>query len=462
LNLLRITQNECPMRELFSPLMVFRTGKRVTCFPHPISESFQHFLKVSFLAMVLILFPFWGKIAWGIDHDLKIETSVQFFVFPYPGKGDQDEFVSSVQVKPDLALFFSESLQLTVAPRFRVGITDPEYHLFSPDDIYLEYVRESYEFRFGYQTFFWGTVESANIVDILNQEDYIGDFFDPDKLGEPSLRARFLIGENRFDFFQFFYFTPAPIPGKVNRFNFFDGTRNISGDAIYTHSAKRFRQQFALRWERTFGSADVGLSYFNGYEKFPIIFLAPGEENAQVFYYEMQQAGVDLQMSLGNWLIKGETLFQETGAAGILDRSRLLPNGAVVTQNLVPEDHAALVGGVEYTFFGVLGNSDLGMLGEYLYDSEQSLDAVAFRPFQNDLFMGFRWSRNNSGDGEILWGVTLDLKEQSQIWRVEYSERFFERIKLMVRADIIDADPKDPISGFNNDDRFSWELLYVF
>lgn len=450
------------MRSHFFFRVVPRTGKRVTSFHILFGESIQCFLKVSFLAMVLILFLLPGKVVWGIDYDYKIETSAQFYVFPYSGEGAQDEFVLSAQIKPDLALFLSESFQMILSPRFRVGITDPEYHLFSPDDIYLETVRESYEFRIGYQTFFWGTVESANITDILNQEDYVGDFFDPDKLGEPSLRARFLIGENRFDFFQFFYFTPAPIPGKVNRFNFFDGTRNISSNSIYTSSAERYRQQFALRWDRTFGSADVGFSYFNGYEKFPIIFLVPGEENAQALYYEMQQGGVDLQMSLGNWLIKGEGLFQETGTSGTLNRSRLLPNGTVVTQNLIPEDHVALVGGFEYTFFGVIGNSDLGILGEYLYDSEQSLNALAFRPFQNDLFMGFRWSRNNSGDGEILGGVTLDLKEQSQIWRVEYSERFFERVKLMARVDIINADPKDPISVFNNDDRFSLELLYTF
>lgn len=412
--------------------------------------------------MVFALSLFFGGTVWGIEHDLKVEAGTQFFSFPHSGKGEQDQFALTTHIKPDLALYWGESFQMTVAPRFRIGVSDPEYHLFSPDDIYLEYVRDVYELRLGYQTFFWGTVESSNIVDILNQEDYVGDFFDPEKLGEPSLRIRFLMGENRFDFFQFFYFTPAPIPGKVNRFNFFDGVRNISDDPIYTSPAKRFRQEFAFRWERTFGSADAGLSYFNGYEKFPIIYLAPGVEDAQVFYYEMQQLGADLQMSLGSWLIKGEGLFQETGMAGTENRSRQLPDGTVITQNLVPKDHVALVGGVEYTFFGIFGNSDLGVLGEYLYDSEQSLNALAFRPFQNDLFMGFRWSRNNPGDGEILGGVTLDVKEQSQIWRVEYSERFFDRIKFLARLDIIEADSKDPISVFNNDDRISIEISYTY
>lgn len=47
----------------------------------------------------------------------------------------------------------------------------PEYNLISLDDVYGEYISDTFESRVGYQTFFWGTVESANIVDILNQQD---------------------------------------------------------------------------------------------------------------------------------------------------------------------------------------------------------------------------------------------------------------------------------------------------
>ena len=402
------------------------------------------------------------KSLMALEYDLKITTSVQAATFTQEGEGDQEDPVAMTQIKPDLALFLGDATQLVIAPRGRWGITDSEYHLISIDDGYVEYVSERYEFRLGYQTFFWGTVESQNIVDILNQEDFIGDFLDPEKIGEPSLRVRTLLGETRIDLFAFFYFTPAPLPGKVNRYNFFDGAMDISDDPFYTSSAKRGRQQVAARLDHTIGSADFGVAYFNGYEKFPVVFIQPGASDADTLYYEMQQISGDLQMSLGNWLIKLEGLYQDTGISDSITRDILLPDGSTAARELVPKDHAAFAGGWEYTLFGVLGKSDLGLFAEYLYDSEQSAEAVAFRPFQNDVFAGLRWTWNNPGDGKLLAGIFSDLRHPSRLWRVEYSERYFERIKLFTRVDLINADEEDPLSIFNNDDRVSVELSYTY
>ena len=229
---------------------------------------------------------------------------------------------------------------------------------------------------------------------------------------------------------------------------------------MFTSSKERFRQQAAIRWSRTIGSADVGLAYFNGYEKFPVINLAPGKTRADSLYYEMQQVSGDLQVSLGGWLLKAEAVFQDTGIAGIFVQNSDLIGGAL--RNLVPNDHAAAVAGFEYTLVGLIGMSDLGLIGEYLYDTEQSSGAVAFRPFQNDLFVALRWVRNNPGDGELLVGLFYDLRHRSQLWRVEYSERLVDRFTVKASVDVIDAGSKDPIAIFNNDDRVSLELSYTY
>jgi hypothetical protein len=418
-----------------------------------------YFLSIGF-AGVFVLFV-WGR-AEAIESDLKVTGTVGSSFFPWKGKGGQDDLAATAQIKPDLGIFFGESFQAILAPRFRIGMTDPEYHLISLDDVYVEAIAERFEFRVGYQTFFWGTVESTNIVDILNQRDYTGDFLDPDKLGEPSARARILLGESRWDLFLFPSFTRAPLPGEANRFNFFDGSMEISENPIYTGGAGRYRQQFAARWERSILSADVGLAYFNGYEKFPILYMAPDETEAGSLYYEMQQISADLQMSLGSWLIKGEALYQNTGIADSVVRDAVLPDGSSASVDLVPDNHSAFVAGWEYTFFGLIGQSDLGVFSEYLYDSEQSADAITFRPFQNDVFGGFRWSRNNQGEAEWLAGLMWDVKHGTQLWRIEYSERYFERFNLSARMDLIHAKSPDPLAVFNNDDRLSLKIAYTY
>lgn len=414
------------------------------------------------IASTLLLFC--TGTATALEHDLRVTSTTHVSVFPQSGEGDQQDAFAFTELKPDLALTFNESWQAIIAPRFRFGLTDPEYNLLSLDDVYAEYVADRFEVRVGYQTHFWGTAESANIVDILNQKDFVADFFDPreNKLGEPAVRLRLALGENRFDMYHFSYFTPANLPDKVNRFNFFDGRLDFSDAPLYTHGAERLRQQVALRWDRTIGSADVGLSYFNGYEKFPVINVRPGAVEADTLYYEMQQFSGDLQMTVGNWLVKGEALFQDTSSGGTFMADSVVSGGQVVRRNLVPKNHTAFVGGFEYTFYGVIGQSDIGLIGEYLYDSEQRLDAVAFRPFQNDAFGGIRWARNNAGDGELLIGGIIDVKNQTQVWRVEYSERYFDRFKLSAKYDHINAAPGDPIAIFDNDNRLAIELSYTY
>ncbi len=176
----------------------------------------------------------------------------------------------------------------------------------------------------------------------------------------------------------------------------------------------------------------------------------------------MQQFSGDLQMSVGSWLLKGEALFQDTSSGGTFMADSVTSSGQVVRRNLVPKNHTAFVGGFEYTFYGVIGQSDIGLIGEYLYDSEQRLDAVAFRPFQNDAFGGIRWARNNAGDGELLIGGIIDVKNQTQVWRVEYSERYFDRLKLSAMYDHINAAAADPVAIFDNDNRLAFELSYTY
>lgn len=411
---------------------------------------------------IMIAVQFMINTASAMEFDLTITATSESQLYPTPGAGDQEGHVSSLQLKPDLAVYLGDSTRVVLSPRVRKGVTDSEYDLVSPDDLYLEVVGDLLEFRAGYQIFFWGTVESSNIVDILNQRDFIGDFLNPDKLGEPSARLRFLLGENRFDLYYLPYFTPAPLPGKVNRFNFFDGISDISDDPLYTNSKEEARFQGAIRWDRSIGSSDIGLSYYNGYEKFPVLNQPTAVNVVEPLYYEIQQVSGDLQMSLGEWLIKAEAVYQDTGIAGSFSQNTVLPDGSVIQRDLVPPNHSAFVGGLEYTFFGVMGPMDLGFVVEYLYDSEQDLQVLAFRPFQNDLFLAIRLLRNNFGDAQLLGGVIHDLKTQSQIWRLEYEERYFDRVKLQLSLDRINASSDDPLSVFNNDDRFSIEFSYTY
>ncbi len=415
----------------------------------------------AFLFLILLLSP--GEAA-ALEYDLKITTTAHVGVFPDAQNGGQEDVISSLQVKPDLVIQSDNSWEAVLAPRFRLGLNDSEYNFISLDDVYAEYVSDRFEVRAGFQTHFWGAVESFNIVDIFNQNDYRVDFFDrrENKIGQSAVRVRSIFAEDTIDLIFFPYFMRANLPNKVNPYNPFDGRFDFTDDPFYTNTAERLRPQFAVRWERTIGAADLGLAYFNGYMKFPVANVAPGALEADLLYYEMQQIGGDFQMSLGNWLLKAEAMYYDTGIAGSFFVDSVLSDGSIVRRNLVPTNLTAFVGGFEYTFFRVLGESDLGVLAEYLYNSQQNFKGVAFRPFQNDAFTGIRWSRNNLGQGELLGGLIIDLRDGTQLWRVEYSERFFDRVKLLAYFEIINAASGDPLRPFNDADNVAFQLSYVY
>ena len=100
---------------------------------------------------------------------------------------------------------------------------------------------------------------------------------------------------------------------------------------------------------------------------------------------------------------------------------------------------------------------------EYLYnDSPQDFTAPAFRPFENDIFAGIRWVRNNLGEGELLAGLIHDLSNSTRLWRIEYSERFFDRLKVSGYVQIIDAAQVNPLFPFNDADNVALQLSYVY
>ena len=163
--------------------------------------------------------------------------------FPDADNGEQENVISYLQLYPDLALDYDDTWIAVIAPRLRLGLNDSEYNLISLQDVYAEYVSEYIEVRAGFQTHFWGAVESWNIVDQFNQKDYRVDFFDPrrNKIGQSAVRVRGIYEENTLDVIYFPYFRVANLPNAVNPYNPFQGQLNLQGNPIFTNGAEKTR-----------------------------------------------------------------------------------------------------------------------------------------------------------------------------------------------------------------------------
>lgn len=277
----------------------------------------------------------------------------------------------------------------------------------------------------GVDRMFWGVTEAAHIVNIINQIDALEDIDREDFLGQPlaSLSVRTAVGsltgyvmpvfrERRFPGAEDRPNAPLPVDRSQTRFEASKGDEHVD---------------WAARWQSNLGPVDLGLHYFSGTDRDPSFFLTvdrAGRPVAAPFYELIDQVGLDAQVSLGSLALKFEGINRWTDGA----------------------DYGAIATGFEYTLGGILpGGGDLGLLGEYLWNDGNGRGPSQF---EDDFFVGARWSGNDERSTELLAGMLIDADGDGLGFNIEGSRRISESIRVSVDARLFTDERTD-----------SWEVL---
>ena len=158
---------------------------------------------------------------------------------------------------------------------------------------------------------------------------------------------------------------PDPVTGRPTT-----GVTVRDEKAIFESKDKRFNPDAALRYTHTIDVFDIGLSYFKGMARTPVLDFGPETYDgvSVVPRYDLiSQAGIDVQATIGPWLLK-------------LEGTRRQQRNQWITQ---------ATGGVEYTLYNIFDTgTDLGIVAEYMYD-QRRMDAP--QPFNDDVGFGLRW-----------------------------------------------------------------------
>jgi hypothetical protein len=184
----------------------------------------------------------------------------------------------------------------------------------------------------------------------------------------------------------------------------------------------------------------VGVYYFNGTSREPRLELAPNGQQLTPFYDQIDQVGVDVQYTKDSWLWKLETLARDG----------------------YDESFMAAVGGFEYTFYQVHeSDTDIGFLMEYQYDDRSSKEPATIA--DNDLFVGGRWSLNDTQDTALLAGVVVDKKTSETFFNIEAERRFGDNIVIEFRARAItNAESDESLYSFSRDDYIQLQISRFF
>lgn len=302
------------------------------------------------------------------------------------------------------------------------------------------YAGAGYETRAGIGKVFWGVTEAQHLVDVINQTDLVENPDGEQKLGQPMLKLSLEHDWGILDFYLLPGFRERTFPGREGRLR---TQPRVDTDLTTYESDKEARHvDLAMRWSRSIGDWDIGLSHFSGTNREPRFIPridAAGEPVLAPYYELMRQTGLDLQATLGDWLWKLEAIHRSGDS----------------------ERFNASTGGFEYTLVGIGGSAmDLGLLAEYLYDGRGS---AATTPFENDLFLGIRLTANDMDGSELLTGVIRDLETSASMFNLEASRRIGNawKVSAQIRFWFGVADD-DPLYFLRHDDYCEISLARYF
>ena len=378
---------------------------------------------------------------WVADFEAAAE--VRYFNIEADDPQQENYSLSGVLEGEITADWLNGDLRLVVKPFVRLDDPDSERTHGDLREASLMYLSGNWELLAGISKTFWGALESAHLVDIINQTDLVENTDGEDKLGQPMIRVTRYLPFGAIEAYVMSGFRERTFPGEEGRLR---AEIPVDTDnAEFESDAENGRIEFATRFSGSLGGADFGISYFNGTNRDPRLDLRPvfgaggvpvGAELIPV-YEEIQQTSVDGIWALGGWLIKAEGYYRE---------NRL-------------EEYVAAGAGAEYTFVGAFGNADLGFLAEYLYDGRDT----EFTLLQRDLFGGGRLVLNDLAGSELLFGVIQDLDNSSQLALIEATRRLGENAQIGFEARWFrNFDENGPVGKIQNDDYTQLELRYFF
>ena len=370
-----------------------------------------------------------GSIA--VEQRIFLEDSLYF---------QQNTSQASVVLAPEFETYIGEGL-LTMKPFARIDQRDSERtHADIREFMYTHYF-DNWEVRAGIGKVFWGQTESLHLVDVINQTDFVESIDSEDKLGQPMLDVSYLLDTGAISFYVLPYFRERTFAGEDGRLR---APLPIDADAaLYESDDEQNNIDYALRWQQSIGDLELGLAYFDGTSRLPVIVTDASIENGVRLlpqYNQLQQISIDALYVVNSLLIKLEAIQGKT----------------------LDEEFNAYVAGFEYTVVDFYETGvDLGLLLEHQFDEREN---QAFILGQNDLMLGARFQLNDFAGSELLVGFVRDLDYSGTYSAyIEGSTRLNQNWRLAVNGYFFSSDTDtQPSYLIRRDDHITLNVEYFF
>ena len=347
------------------------------------------------------------------DGTWSAEMNGEWRYFNDPGEFGQSKSAFSYSAQAEYYVDWNDGEDsFTFTPFVRLDqIDDNRTHL-DLREAYWGHVSDNWETKLGYTRVFWGRTEFLNLVDVVNQKDFVeGDT--SEKLGQPLFQLSLVHDVGILDFYVLAGFRERTYQGEDGRLR---APIVIDVDNARYEGVEKNNLDLAVRWSQPVSdNLEIAVSLFSGTNRDPRF-----DFNYDLFdpklipvYTRMDQFGLELEYIYEGWVAKLEAIAVET------------PD----------ESYTAAVGGVEYTFDTVFETDiDVTLITEYLWD-ERGSDSAGF--FEHDVGIGTRITFNDEQSTEILIGGIIDFDTNEALYTIEASRRIGDSWRVEVLAMVV-------------------------
>ncbi len=297
------------------------------------------------------------------------------------------------------------------------------------NELYAKYDFEEDAVKAGKSIEFWGALELRNITDGFNPRDFRNDMFANDKLGVYNVAYTHYFENSNLSLITKLQEEQQFMAAEPYVYYFFPSFVSYDG-TLETQESKN-RPSIYLKYSGSTDTEypmDYAFIYENGYDSqryfsttTPQNLLVGSPTRGQPTRFVENAYIVNKFMTydtlvVGSTLVKLEALY------------------AKVDNNPVVGDYSHIGLGVEYTIENIYESHALGLLAEYYrydtYESDKFSDLQLFETMQNDLFIGARYTFNNTEDSSFVGGAIFDLEYDEQSYYLKFESRVHGNFKL--------------------------------
>ncbi len=270
----------------------------------------------------------------GQSGSLSVSGSAELRMRGYPDTADL--LATSLELKPVGRIDFSYATK-SVEAKLKLRL-DPSALVANPasllDEAWLSAFAGAFEIKAGLFRTTWGKGDSLHVLDVLDPTDYT-DFINSDtkysKIAQPTLKVDFRTSENgklELAYLPIFRGNTIPQSGRwipaslvtlatVLAYPPYNATLPLSQTLIFPGTDTLRWGQAGARLTDSLGGIDLGLQYYYGFLRDPVIDMNPvnfalNDKKIHVGYDRYHQIGADAAFVLAGFNFRAEAAFNMT------------------------------------------------------------------------------------------------------------------------------------------------------